>query len=203
MLIQISLIPQYITCLDCHALSWTLAFNQVLEVHPNRSHDLVLEYMLVTPHLMQDQLYSFLIHRQDTCNHNFMCYPITTSQQFHLWRKPSVCLIGPNQLRTGMRKSLKNIMCLPRHGFFLMPNQEKCPYLNGIRMFPTILMGFSLTKKRSIANCNVSQILFSTGMQPPVHVGLSDYSDATGISQNEDYIQHPLLPPGRNNSFTG
>ncbi len=44
-------------------------------------------------------------------------------------------------------------------------------------------------------NHNFSQNLLSTGTQPPIHVGLSDYSDATGISQNEDYIQCPLLPP--------
>ncbi len=42
-------------------------------------------------------------------------------------------------------------------------------------------------------NCNVSQNLLSTGMQPSIHFGLSDYSDATGISQNEDIIQCPLL----------
>jgi hypothetical protein len=30
-------------------------------------------------------------------------------------------------------------------------------------------------------------------MQPPIHFSLSDYSDATGISQNEDIIQRPLL----------
>ncbi len=39
--------------MDRHVLFWILAFNQVLEVHPNGSHDLVLEYTLVTPHLMQ------------------------------------------------------------------------------------------------------------------------------------------------------
>jgi hypothetical protein len=32
-------------------------------------------------------------------------------------------------------------------------------------------------------------------MPPSIHVGLSDYSDATGISLNGDYIQRPLLPP--------
>jgi hypothetical protein len=42
---------------------------------------------------------------------------------------------------------------------------------------------------------NVSQNLLSTGMQPSIHVGLSGYLDTPGISQIEDYIQHPLLPP--------
>ena len=42
---------------------------------------------------------------------------------------------------------------------------------------------------------NVSQNLLSTGMQPSIHVGLSSYSDVPGISQLEDYIQCPLLPP--------
>jgi hypothetical protein len=32
-------------------------------------------------------------------------------------------------------------------------------------------------------------------MQPSIHVGLSNYSDAPGISQIEDYIQRPLLLP--------
>jgi hypothetical protein len=59
MLIKTSLIRRHITPLDCHVLFWILAFNQVLEVHPNGSHDLVLEYMLVTPHLMQDRLHLF------------------------------------------------------------------------------------------------------------------------------------------------
>jgi hypothetical protein len=36
--------------------------------------------------------------------------------------------------------------------------------------------------------------LLSTGMQPLIHVCLSDYSDAIGISLNEDNIQRPLLP---------
>ncbi len=42
---------------------------------------------------------------------------------------------------------------------------------------------------------NVSQNLLSTGMQPSIHVGLFGYSDVPGISQIEDYIQSPLLPP--------
>jgi hypothetical protein len=42
---------------------------------------------------------------------------------------------------------------------------------------------------------NVSQNLLSTGMQPSIFVGLSGYLDAPGISQVEDYIQRPLLPP--------
>jgi hypothetical protein len=42
---------------------------------------------------------------------------------------------------------------------------------------------------------NLSQNLLSTEMKPPIHVGLSDYSDATGISLNGDYIQCPLRLP--------
>jgi hypothetical protein len=41
---------------------------------------------------------------------------------------------------------------------------------------------------------NFSQNLPSTEIQPPIQVGFS-ISDATGISQNGDYIQRPLLPP--------
>jgi hypothetical protein len=42
---------------------------------------------------------------------------------------------------------------------------------------------------------NGLQNLHSTGMQPSIHIGLSGYLDAPGISQTEDYIQRPLLPP--------
>jgi hypothetical protein len=52
---------------------------------------------------------------------------------------------------------------------------------------------------------NVSQNLLSTGMQPSIHVGLSGYLDAPGISQIEVYIQYPLLPPvssSRNGDMT-
>ncbi len=42
---------------------------------------------------------------------------------------------------------------------------------------------------------NVTQNPLSTGMQPSIHVSLSSYLDAPGISQIEDYIQHPLPPP--------
>ncbi len=42
---------------------------------------------------------------------------------------------------------------------------------------------------------NVSQNLLSTGMQTSIHVSLSSYLDTPGISQIEDYIQRPLLPP--------
>jgi hypothetical protein len=32
-------------------------------------------------------------------------------------------------------------------------------------------------------------------MQPSIHVSFSSYLDVPRISQIEDYIQHPLLPP--------
>ncbi len=45
-----------------------------------------------------------------------------------------------------------------------------------------------------ITDHNLSQNSPSTEIQPPIQVGFS-ISDATGISQNGDYIQRPLLPP--------
>ncbi len=69
MLIKNSFIPQFVILLDCHALYWIHAFSQVLEVHSNRNLDIVLEYMLVTLHHMQDQWHLFLIHRPDMCHH--------------------------------------------------------------------------------------------------------------------------------------
>jgi hypothetical protein len=70
MLIKISLIPRYITLLVHHDLPWILVVGQVLEVHPSGSQDLILVYMLVTPHLMQDWLHLFFFHGQDMCHHN-------------------------------------------------------------------------------------------------------------------------------------
>ncbi len=55
-LIRTSSIPQHIIPLDHHALYWTLVFNQVLEVPQNGSQDHVLVSVLVTLHLMWDQL---------------------------------------------------------------------------------------------------------------------------------------------------
>ncbi len=68
-------------------------------------------------------------------------------QLFHSWRKMRFYLIGLIWLRNDMRKLLKSIMSLPRHGSFLIPNPETFLSLNRIRMSPTTLMGLSLTKK--------------------------------------------------------
>jgi hypothetical protein len=51
----------------------------------------------------------------------------------------------------------------------------------------------TLIDQETISN-DVSQNLLSTRIQPPIHVGLSSDSDAIRISQNNDYIQCPLLP---------
>ena len=98
--------------------------------------------------------------------------------RFHLWRKMSFHLMGLSWLRTPVRKSRRNIMSSPKHCFFQMPNQETFLCLqndvsnnsNGTHI------------DRETINHNVSQNLLSTEPQTPIHVGLSDYSEARGIS---------------------
>ncbi len=99
---------------------------------------------------MQDWLHLFLIHGQDMCHHNFMWYLMTTSQLFCSWREIRFHLVGLSWSRNHVRKLLRSITCLPRHGFFLIPNLATFLSLNGIRMSPTTLIGLSLTKKQSV-----------------------------------------------------
>ena len=150
MLIQTSLIPQYITLLDRHALFWILAFNRELAVHPNGSHDLVLGYMSVTHLRMQDRLHSFLIQERDMFHHNFMWYLMTISQQSHSWRKMRFHLIGLSWLRTPARKSRRNIINSRKHGFFQTPNQETflCPI--EIRLYLSLIVNQPITISHKI-----------------------------------------------------
>ena len=184
MLIQISLIPQYITLLNCHALFWTLTFNWELAAHPNGSQDLVLGYMLVTPHLIQDWLHSFVIQERDMYHHNFMWYLMTTSQRFCLWRKNEVpphwakLIENSREKVTEKHYELAKTWLFPdaEPGDIFMPERNQNIYNNSNGIYID----------REMISHNVSQNLLSTDPQSPIHVGLSDYSEATGISQNGD-----------------
>ncbi len=73
----------------------------------------------------------------------------------------------------------------PKLGDISLPEQNQDVFNNSNR---------TLIDHKMIGH-NVSQNLLSTGMQPSIHVSLFGYLDMPGISQIEDYIQRPLLPP--------
>ncbi len=54
-------------------------------------------------------------------------------------------------IENSREKVTEELYELAKTWLFLIPNQETFLYLHGIRMSPTTLMGFSLTKKRSTA----------------------------------------------------
>jgi hypothetical protein len=81
----------------------------------------------------------------------------------------------------------------PELGDISMPERNQKVSNNPNETFPD----------RKTTDHNFSQNLPSTEIQPPIQVGFS-ISDATGISQNGDYIQRPLLSPvsSRNGEMT-